>query len=138
MSSDAVIKSILEETKTIALVGISHKPQRASHQVAKFLMEKGYTVIPVNPKYKEVLGEACYATLEDIPVAVDMVDCFRRSDAIMPIAESAIKIGAKSLWMQLGVINEEAKAVAEAAGLQVVMDRCPKIEYFVLKIERDE
>ena len=138
MSSDAVIKSILEETKTIALVGISHKPQRASHQVAKFLMEKGYTVIPVNPKYKEVLGEACYATLEDIPVAVDMVDCFRRSDAIMPIAESAIKIGAKSLWMQLGVINEEAKAVAEAAGLQVVMDRCPKIEYFVLKIESDE
>ncbi|WP_211665192.1 CoA-binding protein [Leucothrix arctica] len=136
MSSDENIRSILQETKTIAVVGISHKPQRASHQVAKFLMEKGYTVIPVNPKYKEVLGETCYATLEDIPVAVDMVDCFRRSETIVPIAESAIKIGAKSLWMQLGVINEEAAAMAEAAGLKVVMDRCPKMEYFILKIER--
>lgn len=129
MSSDSEIQEILKETKTIAVVGISHKEHRASHQVAKFLMDKGYVVIPVNPKYKEVLGQACYATLEDIPVAVDMVDCFRRSEDITPIAESAIKIGAKVLWMQLGVINEEAAAIAEAAGLKVVMDRCPKIEY---------
>ena len=134
MSSRPDIRTILQETKTIALVGISHKPHRASHQVAKFLMEKGYTVIPVNPKYKEVLGETCYATLEDIPVAVDMVDCFRRSSEIVPIAESAIKIGAKVLWMQLDVINQEAAQLAEDAGLQVVMDRCPKIEYFKWKI----
>ncbi|PWQ92151.1 CoA-binding protein [Leucothrix pacifica] len=129
MNEDAVIQQILKETKTIALVGISHKTHRASHQVAKFLLEKGYTVIPVNPKYDEVLGQTCYASLEDIPVAVDMVDCFRRSEDILPLAESAIKIGAKVLWMQLGVINEEAAALAEAAGLKVVMDRCPKIEY---------
>lgn len=129
MSSDAAIQQILKESKTIALVGISHKEHRASHQVAKFMMDKGYTVIPVNPKYQEVLGQTCYATLEDIPVAVDMVDCFRRSEDILPIAESAIKIGAKVLWMQLGVVNEEAAKLAEAAGLKVVMDRCPKIEY---------
>lgn len=134
MSSKPDIRTILQDTNTIAVVGISHKPHRASHQVAKFLMEKGYTVIPVNPKYKEVLGEPCYASLEDIPAAVDMVDCFRRSSEILPIAESAIKIGAKVLWMQLGVINEEAAQLAEDAGLQVVMDRCPKIEYFKWKI----
>lgn len=129
MSSDLAIQQILKETKTIAVVGISHKAHRASHQVAKFMMSKGYIVIPVNPKYQEVLGLTCYATLEDIPVTVDMVDCFRRSEDILPIAVSAIKIGAKVLWMQLGVVNEEAAAMAEAAGLQVVMDRCPKIEY---------
>ena len=129
MSSDAVVQQILKETKTIALVGISHKEHRASHQVAKFLMDKGYTVIPVNPKYDEVLGQTCYATLEDIPIAVDMVDCFRRSEDILPIAKSAVEIGAKVLWMQLGVVNEEAAALAEAAGLKVVMDRCPKIDY---------
>ena len=129
VSSDLAIQQILKETKTIAVVGISHKAHRASHQVAKFMMSKGYIVIPVNPKYQEVLGLTCYATLEDIPVTVDMVDCFRRSEDILPIAVSAIKIGAKVLWMQLGVVNEEAAAMAEAAGLQVVMDRCPKIEY---------
>lgn len=129
MSSDDEIQQILKETKTVAVVGISHKEHRASHQVAKFMMEKGYTVIPVNPKYDEVLGQTCYATLEDIPVAVDMVDCFRRSEDILPIAKSAIEIGAKVLWMQLGVINHDAEELAEAAGLKVVMDRCPKIEY---------
>ena len=129
MSSDAAVQQILKETKTIALVGISHKEHRASHKVAKFMIAKGYTVIPVNPKYEEVLGQTCYATLEDIPIAADMVDCFRRSEDILPIAESAIEIGAKVLWMQLGVINEEAAALAEKAGLKVVMDRCPKIEW---------
>jgi hypothetical protein len=111
------------------VVGISHKAHRASYQVAKFLIEKGYTVIPVNPKYEEVLGQTCYARLEDIPVAVDMVDCFRRSEEIVPIAESAIRIGAKVLWMQLGVENDDAAEMAQSAGMQVVMNRCPKIEY---------
>ncbi|PID45688.1 MAG: CoA-binding protein [Proteobacteria bacterium] len=129
MSDDATVQQILNESKTIAVVGISHKQERASYKVAKFLMEKGYTVIPVNPKYQELLGQTCYATLEDIPVPVDMVDCFRRSEDIPPIAESAIKIGAKVLWMQLGVVNEEAAQMAEAAGLKVVMDKCPKMEY---------
>lgn len=129
MNNDSAIQQILEETNTIAIVGISHKDHRASHQVAKFLMERGYTVIPVNPKYDEVLGQTCYASLQDIPVAVDMVDCFRRSEDILPIAQSAIEIGAKVLWMQLGVVNEDAAALAEASGMKVVMDRCPKIEY---------
>lgn len=129
MSSDQEIQQILKDTKTIAVVGISHKEHRASYQVAKFLIEKGYTVIPVNPKYEEVLGQACYAKLEDIPVAVDMVDCFRRSEEIVPIAESAIRIGAKVLWMQLGVENDDAAEMAKSAGMQVVMNRCPKIDY---------
>jgi len=129
MSSDKEIQQILKDTKTIAVVGISHKPHRASYQVAKFLIEKGYTVIPVNPKYEEVLGQACYAKLEDIPVDVDMVDCFRRSEEIVPIAESAIRIGAKVLWMQLGVENDDAAEMAKSAGMQVVMNRCPKIDY---------
>jgi len=129
MNSDSEIQSILKQTRSIAIVGISHKEERASNKVAKFLIEKGYTVLPVNPKYQEVLGLPCYPSLEDIPVAVDMVDCFRRAEDILPLAESAIKIGAKVLWMQLDIINEEAAALAKEAGLQVVMDRCPKIEY---------
>lgn len=129
MSTDQEIQQILKDTKTIAVVGISHKEHRASYQVAKFLIEKGYTVIPVNPKYEEVLGQACYAKLEDIPVDVDMVDCFRRSEEIVPIAESAIRIGAKVLWMQLGVENDDAAEMAKSAGMQVVMNRCPKIDY---------
>ncbi|WP_022953996.1 CoA-binding protein [Leucothrix mucor] len=129
MSTDQEIQQILKDTKTIAVVGISHKPHRASYQVAKFLIEKGYTVIPVNPKYEEVLGQACYAKLEDIPVDVDMVDCFRRSEEIVPIAESAIRIGAKVLWMQLGVENDDAAEMAKSAGMQVVVNRCPKIDY---------
>jgi predicted CoA-binding protein len=129
MSTDQEIQQILKDTKTIAVVGISHKEHRASYQVAKFLIEKGYTVIPVNPKYEEVLGQACYAKLEDIPVEVDMVDCFRRSEEIVPIAESAIRIGAKVLWMQLGVENDDAAEMAKSAGMQVVMNRCPKIDY---------
>lgn len=129
MSTDQEIQQILKDTKTIAVVGISHKAHRASYQVAKFLIEKGYTVIPVNPKYEEVLGQACYAKLEDIPVDVDMVDCFRRSEEIVPIAESAIRIGAKVLWMQLGVESDDAAEMAKSAGMQVVMNRCPKIDY---------
>lgn len=129
MSTDQAIQQILKDTNTIAVVGISHKAHRASYQVAQFLIEKGYTVIPVNPKYEEVLGQVCYARLEDIPVAVDMVDCFRRSEEIVPIAESAIRIGAKVLWMQLGVENDDAAEMAQSAGMQVVMNRCPKIEY---------
>jgi predicted CoA-binding protein len=93
------------------------------------MLDHGYRVFPVNPTYAEVLGQKCYKSLRDIPQPVDMVDCFRRSAEIMPIAEDAIAIGAKTLWMQLGVVNQAAANLAEAAGLQVIMDRCVKIEY---------
>jgi predicted CoA-binding protein len=129
--SDAYIRGILEDTKVIAMVGASANWKRPSYFAMKYLQKKGYRVIPVNPGHAggEILGETVYADLESIPEKVDMVDCFRASEAIPPIAESAVKIGAEVLWMQLGVRNDEAAALAEAAGLKVVMDRCPKIEY---------
>lgn len=130
---EAYIRGILRSVKVIAMVGASANWNRPSYFAMKYLQEKGYSVIPVNPKEAAagavILGEKTYATLDEIPVAVDMVDCFRVSDAILPIAKDAIRIGAKVLWMQLGVLNDEAAALAEAAGLKVVMNRCPKIEY---------
>ncbi|WP_374632965.1 CoA-binding protein [Ferrovibrio sp.] len=129
--SDDFIRAILRETRVIAMVGASPNWNRPSYFAMKYLQAKGYRVIPVNPREagKEILGEKVYADLASIPVKVDMVDCFRNSDSIPPIAEDAIKIGAKVLWMQLGVRNDEAAARAEDAGLKVVMNRCPKIEY---------
>lgn len=128
---DAYIRSILRKVNVIAMVGASANWNRPSYFAMKYLQQKGYRVIPVNPKEagKEILGEKAYATLAEIPVKVDMVDCFRNADAIPPIAAEAIKIGAKVLWMQLGVRNDDAAKTAEAAGVQVVMNRCPKIEY---------
>ncbi len=128
---DAYIRDILRNVRTIAMVGASSNWNRPSYFAMKYLQQKGYRVIPVNPREagKEILGEKAYATLSDIPDKVDMVDCFRASEAIPPIADEAIKIGAKVLWMQLGVRNDEAAAKAEKAGLKVVMNRCPKIEY---------
>jgi predicted CoA-binding protein len=123
------IRKILKETKTIAVVGASPKPGRDSGIIAQFLIEKGYTVIPVNPLYKEVLGLTCYPDLKSIPQSVDLVDIFRRSEEVPSIVEEAIGIGAKAVWMQLGVVHPEAAERAERAGLQVVMDRCIAIEY---------
>lgn len=125
------LASILKSVKTIALVGASPKPVRASYIVMKYLQKKGFRVIPVNPGVagQEILGETVYAALEDIPHKIDMVDIFRSSEAAGPITDSAIAIGAKVVWMQLGIVNEEAAQRAEEAGLQVIMDRCPKIEY---------
>lgn len=128
-TDDANIRRILENHKIIAMVGLSPKEDRPSHRVARYLMANGYTVIPVNPGQREILGQPCYARLEDIPVRVDMVDVFRNPADVPPIADDAIAIGAKSLWLQLGVIHPEAAAKAAAAGLDVVMDRCPKIEH---------
>lgn len=125
---DSVLRRILENHKVIAMVGISPKEDRPSNGVARFLMARGYTVIPVNPGQTEILGQRCYPSLKDIPVKVDMVDVFRKSEDVPPIAEEAIAIGAKSLWLQLGIVNQEAAEKAAAAGLDVVMDRCPKIE----------
>ena len=132
MSDDTdipTLRRILGESRSIAVVGISASWHRPSHFVAKYLLEHGYRMIPVNPRYEEVLGERCYPSLRDIPEPVHMVDCFRRAEEIPAIAEDAIAIGARVLWMQLGVINEAAAARARAAGLEVVMDRCVKIEY---------
>lgn len=136
-SEEAIIRKVLTESKTIALVGASPKPERASHYVMQFLLSKGYKVIPVNPGLagSELLGQPVYANLSAIPESVDMVDIFRSSDAVPPIVDEAIQIGAKSVWMQLGVINEEAAQTASAAGLNVVMDRCPKIEIPKLGID---
>ena len=125
----ATLRRILGTCRSIAVVGLSANWYRPSFFAAKYMLDHGYTVIPVNPAYGEVLGQKCYARLQDIPVPVDIVDCFRRSEEIPAIAEDAIAIGAKVLWMQLGVVNETAKARARAAGLEVVMDRCVKIEH---------
>jgi predicted CoA-binding protein len=129
MEDIQTLRHILRETRTIAVVGLSAHWYRPSYFAAKYMQDHGYRIIPVNPQYAEVLGEKCYASLRDIPEPVDMVDCFRRADQIVPIAENAIAIGAKTLWLQLGVINQEAADKARVAGLQVVMDRCVKIEH---------
>ena len=123
------LRRILREAKVIAVVGLSADWFRPSYFAAKYMQEHGYRVIPVNPKYPEILGERCYPSLRDIPQAVDIVDVFRKTADVMPIAQDAIKIGAKVLWQQLGVRNEEAAAKARAAGLETVMDRCVKIEH---------
>jgi len=129
MSTIAQLRHILKQSHTIAIVGLSADWWRPSYFAAKYMQEHGYRIIPVNPKYTEVLGEKCYPNLESIPDAVDIVDVFRKSEDCAPIAKQAVAIGAKTLWLQLGVENAEAQQIAEAAGLAVVMNRCVKIEY---------
>ena len=130
MSDDiASLRRILKTCRTIAVVGLSAEWHRPSHFAAKYLQARGYRIVPVNPRYTEVLGERCYATLEDIPHPVDMVDVFRREADLPPIARAAVAIGARCLWQQLGVRSAEADAIARAAGLDSVMDRCVKIEH---------
>ncbi len=120
---------ILQQNRTIAMVGLSANPFRPSHYAAIYMIAEGYNIIPVNPREKEILGRKCYASLLDIPEKVEIVDIFRDPASVPPIVEEAIQIGAKVIWMQLGVINEAAAARAKAAGLQVVMDACVKIEH---------
>ena len=123
------LRRILRESRTLAVVGLSANWYRPSYFAAKYMQEHGYRVIPVNPGCDEILGEKCYGSLKEIPERVDLVDCFRRSSEIPAIAADAIAIGAKVLWMQLGVESAEARARAEAAGLEVVENRCVKIEH---------
>lgn len=129
--NDDYIHGILERSKTIAMVGASSRNSRPSYFVLKYLLQKGFNVIPVNPREagKEILGQLVYENLHEIPVAIDMVDIFRNAAAADPVVDEAIAIGAKCVWMQLSVRNDEAAERAEAAGLNVVMNRCPKIEY---------
>jgi predicted CoA-binding protein len=123
------IKNILERSKKIAIVGLSPKEERDSNRVAKYLMEKGYEIVPVNPGQKEILGQDCFKTLTDIPFKVDLVDLFLNPERVPPVVDQAIEIGAPVLWMQEGVIHHEAAQKAREAGLTVVMDRCTKREH---------
>ena len=118
------LREILVKTKTIAVVGLSDKPDRPGHRIPAYLQSQGYRIIPVNPMLSEVLGEKAYPSLREIPVPVDVVEIFRRAEDVPPIVEEAIAIGAKIVWMQLGIVNEEAASRAESAGLGVVMDTC--------------
>lgn len=128
--TESGIEEILTTTRTIALVGASDKPDRPSYRVMKYLLEQGYHVIPVSPKVagKMLLGQKGYATLADVPEKIDMVDVFRNAEAAWEVAQEAVAVGAEVLWLQLGVINEQAAELARNAGLKVVMDRCPAID----------
>lgn len=133
--SDAQIRQMLETASTIAIVGLSDKPDRESYRVAEYLQTHGYRIIPVNPTVDTVLGESSYARVADIPETIDIVDVFRKPDAVVAVVADAIEAGARVVWMQLGVVNQEAAKKAEAAGLQVVMDRCIKIEHRRLLVQ---
>lgn len=128
--NDQTIREVLTRTRRIALVGASDRPERPSYGVMKYLLDQGYEVIPVSPKLadKTLLGQQAYASLAEVPGEIDMVDVFRNSEAAWGVAQEAIAAGAKTLWLQLGVINEQAAVLAQDAGMTVIMDRCPKIE----------
>lgn len=129
MTDINTLRRILTDYKRVAIVGLSADWSRPSNFVGKYLLEHGFEVIPVNPKYDEILGQRCYPDLAAIPTPVDIVDLFQRPERVPPFVDAAIDIGAKVVWMQLGIVHEEAAATARAAGLEVVMDRCIKIEY---------
>lgn len=126
------IKEILRQSETIAVVGLSDDPSKVSHMVSAAMQAKGYKIIPVNPKADTILGEKAYATLADVPVPIDIVNVFRRPEHTPPIAEEAAAVKAKTLWLQLGIANDEAAKIASDAGLNVIMDRCIKVEDSIL------
>lgn len=126
---ERTIEATLLSARTIAIVGLSRDPLRASHFIGYYLKRHGYTIVPVNPKETEILGQKSYPSLKDIPFPVDVVDVFRRPDAVPGIARDAVAIGAKALWLQFGVISPEGAKIAEDGGLAVVMDRCMKVEH---------
>jgi predicted CoA-binding protein len=125
----ATLQQIFSDYTTIAVVGLSPKTNRPSNQVASYLQQAGYRIIPVNPGQSTILGQQCYPDLRSVPEPVEVVDIFRRSDQVEPIVRDAIAIGAQVIWMQQGIINEEAAALAEQAGLTVIMDRCMKVDH---------
>ncbi len=132
--SDDDIKSLLTNAQTIAIVGASSNPEKSSYGIMRKLQHVGYRVIPVNPRETEVLGEKAYASLSDIPEKIDIVDVFRRAEDTPPIADEAVKIGAKALWLQSGIASEDAAARATAGGLTVVMDACLGTEHAILRV----
>jgi hypothetical protein len=129
VGDDETIRKILQTSKTIAVVGASVKPWRDSNSISLYLAHAGYQVIPINPKYEEVLGMRCYPNLKAVPTSIDIVDVFRNPDSAESIVDEAIAVKAKTVWMQLGVINEDAARKAEKAGLNVVMDRCILVDH---------
>ncbi|RXZ77058.1 CoA-binding protein [Paenibacillaceae bacterium] len=130
--SREAIKEILEKSNTIAVVGLSDKPDRTSYMVSEAMQSKGYRIIPVNPNADTILGEKSYASLKEIPFPVDLVNVFRRSEHCPPVAAEAAEIGAPVLWLQLGIVSEESAQIAEAAGMEIIMDRCIKVEDSIL------
>ncbi len=128
-ASLAEIKAILQDYKVVAVVGLSPKPERPSFRVAHYLKEHGYQIVPVNPGQKEILGEKCYPTLKEIPFPIEVVDIFRNVEAIPAIVDDAIAVGAKVVWMQQGLVEPNSAQKAKEAGLQVVMDRCMKVDH---------
>lgn len=126
------LKSLFQETKTIAIVGLSDKPNRPSYRIASYLQAHGFRIVPVNPGQSEILKEKSFANLKDIPFPVDMVNVFRKSEECQDVAKDAVAIGAKSLWLQQGVINLEAQKIAQENGLTFVMDRCIKVDHQLL------
>lgn len=135
--TDVELRSILGDAKTIAVVGLSSKSWRESHSVAAFLQRRGYRIVPINPKETEVLGEKAYPTLLDVPkdVQIDVVDVFRRASETPPVARDAVAVGAKVLWLQEGIVNDEARRIAEDAGLTVIMGACIRAE--TRRLERE-
>ncbi|HWP83014.1 MAG TPA: CoA-binding protein [Bacteroidota bacterium] len=129
IEDDVRIRKLLKQVRTIAVVGASTKPWRDSYQIAQFLIDRGYKVFPVNPSYEDVLGLKCYPDLLSVPERIDLVDIFRRPEAVGEIVQQAIAVNAGAIWMQLGVSNEEAAKLAADAGIQVVMDRCIALDY---------
>ncbi len=129
MTDIQTLRRILRQSRTIAVVGLSAKWFRPSFFAAKYLQDHGYRIIPVNPNYTEILGEKCYASVDEVPEPIDVVDVFQRSEQVLPIAEAAVRANARVLWLQLGIVNEQAAALAREAGLEVVVDRCMKIEH---------
>ena len=129
MDDISTLRRILGTHKVIAVVGLSADWFRPSYFAAKYMMEHGYRVIPVNPRYPEILGQKCYRSLEEVPEKIGIVDVFRKTADVMPVAQAAVAVGARVLWQQLGVRNQEADALARSAGLETVMDRCVKIEH---------
>jgi len=134
--SDAELFTLLDRATTIAVVGASSNPSRPSHGIFQRLLGHGYTVIPVNPKESEVLGQKAYPALDDVPVPIDIVDVFRRSEDTPPIAEAAVRTRAKALWLQSGISNDEAARIASTGGLTVVMDACIAVELSLLQVPR--
>jgi hypothetical protein len=126
------LKSLFQETKTIAIVGLSDKPNRPSYRIASYLQANGFRIVPVNPGKPEILGEKSYASIKDIPFPIDMVNVFRKSEDCLEVAEDAVAISAKSLWLQLGIINLEAEKLALKNGLIFIMDRCIKVDHQLL------
>lgn len=128
-SESSLISHIFNTAHVVAVVGLSADPSRPSHDVARVMQQRGFRIVPVNPKEKEILGETCFAQLTDIPFAVDIVNVFRRTEDVLPIAQQAVPIGAKCLWQQIGVVSEEAHELATSHHLISIMDRCIKIEH---------